>query len=114
MSTARDADLAWRYPRKAPRPRLPLPADGRWLDVDEAARMLGISEATTYRRVREGVLVGDVACGRTVVAANSVTALRARLDRGEEPRDRRRLRGSDRKPNSWGDRFSDAYVAREG
>ena len=77
------------------------------MDVDQAAERLKVSEATTYRRIRAGVLEGGVSHGRTVVSRSSVESYLARVAAGVVPRDLRHRRGPDRPPTSWADRYPD-------
>ena len=92
-----DCVSQWQNPKKSARPRVALPANSPWLDVDQAAERLKVSEATVYRRLRSGVLAGLAA-----VAAGLVT------------RDLRRRRGPDRPTTSWNHKFpADPYVTRE-
>ena len=103
--------MNWQNPRRAVRPRTPLPAGSPWLDIDQAAERLKVSQATAYRRLRRGALTGGVAFGRTVVSTASVEEYAARQARGEVPRDLRRRRGEDRPTTTWSDRYpDDAYV----
>ena len=42
-----DCVSQWQNPKKSARPRVALPANSPWLDVDQAAERLKVSEATT-------------------------------------------------------------------
>lgn len=101
-----------RFPKKAPR-RDKLPEGSEWMDCEEAAAVLSMSDKTVRRRAASGVLETAQRHGRTVVSRASVEALKVRQERGELPRDLRRLRGADRPSATWSDRYDDPYTARQ-
>ena len=57
--------------------RNPVPLSGERLGyrIDEAARLLGVSRNTIYRRIADGVLKTSGALGVTIVSAESIKAL---------------------------------------
>jgi excisionase family DNA binding protein len=70
---------------------MPDPSSTEYMNVAEAARVLGAAEATIRTAIREGRIVSTTVYGRVVISAAAIDEYRRRTrPDGEKPRGRPR------------------------